>query len=261
MKKIVRSLALAAIASASFAGLSTFDAKTTGPNNYYLPGTPGNYDWQDGGATFNMNVTEFSWNGFTYSDVNNPTNGGWENQFAVYGDGADFSGTGSYAVGYVDAYNAVNPTVNFAYNQTVNGLFVNNTAYTAFDMIDGSPFSKQFTTNDWFSLSIEGFNSVGGTLGTVDINLADFAGFTDGDNKNNYIVNDWTYVDLTSLGDTVRSLEFTLSSSDTGLFGMNTPAYFAVDNIDAIPEPATGLFMLVGMGWLIRLRRNITYRS
>ena len=45
------------------------------------------------------------------------------------------------------------------------------------------------------------------------------------------IVSTWTWVDLSALGH-VDSLAFDLSSNDTaGGFGMNNPAYFAIDNL------------------------------
>jgi hypothetical protein len=63
--------------------------------------------------------------------------------------------------------------------------------------------------------------------GAVGFYLADYRS---ADNGNDYIVHKWEYVGLTSLGE-VKSLEFTLSSSDIGDWGMNTPASFAVDTI------------------------------
>jgi hypothetical protein len=63
----------------------------------------------------------------------------------------------------------------------------------------------------------------------VDFYLADYR-FTD--NSEDYIVDEWTWVDLSSLG-AVDSLSFTLTSSDVGQFGMNTPAYFCMDNVFA----------------------------
>jgi hypothetical protein len=47
----------------------------------------------------------------------------------------------------------------------------------------------------------------------------------------------WTWIDLISPGDVI-GLEFSLSSSDAGTYGMNTPAYFAMDNLNAMPVPA-----------------------
>ncbi|MBT3193431.1 MAG: DUF4465 domain-containing protein, partial [Verrucomicrobia bacterium] len=49
-----------------------------------------------------------------------------------------------------------------------------------------------------------------------------------------YIVGEWTWVDLTSFGPAVKSLHFSLSSSDNGAWGMNTPAYYAIDDLQFI---------------------------
>ena len=56
------------------------------------------------------------------------------------------------------------------------------------------------------------------------------------------------------------SLGFGLQSSDNDpTFGMNTPAYFAADNLrlNAVPEPST---LVLSLGWLfVALRRNVPY--
>ncbi|MFA6173089.1 MAG: DUF4465 domain-containing protein [Kiritimatiellales bacterium] len=242
---------LTAAAGCVAASTATIDTKNTGVNHYYRPDTVGNHDWTDAGATFNLSVVDdgwggTSWGGFTYSDVDDTATSGYGNQFAVYGSGKDYSGNGVYGIGYIDAWNAINPTVSFASAVTVNGFFANNTTYAALDMLNGSGFSKQFTTNDWFKLTIEGFDSGSASLGTVDFNLADFSGYTDGANRQDYIVTNWMWVDLTVLGNNVSSLKFSLSSSDSGAFGMNTPAYFAIDNVQAVPEPASVMLVMLG---------------
>jgi len=56
------------------------------------------------------------------------------------------------------------------------------------------------------------------------------ADFQDANNDNDYIINTWTSVDLFSLG-LLDSLSFELTSSDNGAYGMNTPAYFCMDDI------------------------------
>ena len=57
-----------------------------------------------------------------------------------------------------------------------------------------------------------------------------------------------------------RQLTFTLESSDNGPFGMNTPAYFALDNLTVVPVPEPGALALFGGGLLgiglIGLRRR-----
>jgi hypothetical protein len=60
----------------------------------------------------------------------------------------------------------------------------------------------------------------------VDFFLADFRS---PDSTIDYIIHDWTWIDLRPLGD-VDSILFNLSSSDTAFGYMNTPAYFALDN-------------------------------
>jgi len=55
------------------------------------------------------------------------------------------------------------------------------------------------------------------------------------DNSMDYIVDEWTFIDVSSLGGgssiPKTQLVFTLSSTDNGQFGMNTPAYFCLDDI------------------------------
>ena len=254
MKKCAWIAAVLALGVTTRAGLSTFDSKDTGPNHYYRPATTGSHDWSDAGAGFNLQEFGYSWAGFIYSDVSDTTTVGYDNQYAVYGDGFDYSDAGVYAVGYVDGYNNIHPTVSFGSDQTVNGFYVNNTTYAALDMIHGSGFSRAFTTNDWFRLTIEGKNAGGVSQGTVVSYLADFTGYAEGDNKEDYLVTDWTWVDLTALGDDVVSLEFSLSSSDNSYGFMNTPAYFAIDNVDAVPEPGAMALMLLSVAGAAGIR-------
>ena len=95
-------------------------------------------------------------------------------------------------------------------------------------MLNGDQFAKKFEAGDWFKLTITGKDSNGVVTDTVDFLLADG---TD-------IVDAWTWVDLSGLGE-VKSILFSLSSSDTGAFGMNTPSYFALDSIND-PEQGDG---------------------
>ena len=68
----------------------------------------------------------------------------------------------------------------------------------------------------------------------IEFYLADFR-FDD--NSQDYIIDTWTAVDLSILGQ-VKTIEFSVSSSDTGDYGINTPTYFAIDGIaiDRCPD-------------------------
>ena len=80
---------------------------------------------------------------------------------------------------------------------------------------------------DYFRVIFSGWVN-GVPSGTVTKYLADFR---DSNNVNDYIVKDWEFVDLAGLGWGVDSMTYYLESSDTGAFGMNTPAYFCIDDI------------------------------
>jgi hypothetical protein len=120
-------------------------------------------------------------------------------------------------------------------------------------MLQGDSFAKKFggasgDDADWFKLTIFGMDASNATTGSVDFYLADYR-FAD--NSLDYVVSDWTYVDLSSLG-SVNSLGFSLASSDTGAFGINTPAYFAMDSlaVTAVPEPGHAALFLSGLALL-----------
>jgi hypothetical protein len=88
--------------------------------------------------------------------------------------------------------------------------------------------------------SIVSLGGTGTVVGEVDFYLANFLG------PDGYIVNTWQTIDLTSLAG-ARSLRFGLESSDNHpVFGMNTPAYFAADNLIVTPEPGSWMLLAIG---------------
>ncbi len=261
MKKCIALLALLGmITSNAVAAVADFDDKNTGANNYYMPSTHGVTTWSDANAEFsvNYNTNYSSWDGITYSDVNDTTTPGIGNQYAAYGgDGLDRSDGGVYAVGYYASWGP-HTTVSFESAKTVNGFYANNTTYAALSMLNGDAFAKKFggatgNDEDWFKMTIEGFDAGSTSQGTVDFYLADYR-FAD--NGQDYIIDDWTYVDLSGLGANVSSVQFSLSSSDPdGFGGMNTPSYFAMDELEAVPEPASVLLIMLGSFGIMGFRR------
>ncbi|MFH1719547.1 MAG: DUF4465 domain-containing protein, partial [Planctomycetota bacterium] len=156
-------------------------------------------------------------------------------------------GSANYAVCYVGW--GLPPTITLDTPQVVGGLYVTNGNYAYYSMLNGDAFSKKFGGNsgddpDWFMLTITGKDVDGVVSGTADFYLADYRAAESADD---YIVDTWRYVDLTSLGK-VKNLEFTLSSSDVGDWGMNTPASFALDTITA---PYTGVYTEAGVNGYI----------
>jgi Domain of unknown function (DUF4465) len=162
-----------------------------------------------------------SWGGFAYSNITDTLTGGLDGQYhAIPGKGQGDSNL--YAVGYYNTFAQGLPVATFETAQTVSGVYITNSNYAYYSMLNGDGFAKQFEAGDWFKLTITGKDENGIETGTVDFLLADGTA----------IVDTWTWVDLSSL-DSVKSLEFALSSSDSGAFGMNTPAYFCMDTMGA----------------------------
>ncbi|MHC4649078.1 MAG: DUF4465 domain-containing protein, partial [Planctomycetota bacterium] len=178
---------------------------------------------------------------------------GYTNQYSAYtGTGYD-PGDDIYAVGYA-GFSTI-PTVTFENPTPVVGAYFTNTTYAALAMLNGEPPARKFGGTggddpDWFLLTITGKDASGQVTGTVPFYLGDY---TSADNGLDYIVDDWEYVDL-GLLHVVKTVEFTLTSSDTGDYGMNTPAYFAMDNL-VVPEP-TGIVLLALGGMYLRRRRR-----
>jgi hypothetical protein len=192
----------------------------------YWNGSDGSGGFTSGNATFNNNYDAAwgTWDGFSYSNLTDTTTEGLNGQYSAIAGGGALN-TPTYVIAYCSTFAASPPTVTFSSAQTVTGAYVTNNNYAYYSMLNGDPFAKKFEEGDWFTLTITGKDANGDMTGTVDFNLA----------TGTDIINTWEWVDLSALG-TVKSLEFSLSSSDSGVFGMNTPAYFCMDFLNPPEE-------------------------
>lgn len=131
--------------------------------------------------------------------------------------------------------------------KNVSGFYVCNSTYAYKSMKYGSTNAKKFgdTTGthcacaqgsypDWFKLTIKRYYNDTLRNDTAEVYLADFRY---ANTSQDYILNTWTWINLSTLGGKdsllgrADSLEFYLSSSDNGTSGMNTPPYFCIDNL------------------------------
>ncbi|XZF15331.1 DUF4465 domain-containing protein [Chitinophagaceae bacterium MMS25-I14] len=251
MRKILL-FATAAICSTSLYAqtVATFDALSLAAAdtfyvNYTAPGT--DVGFNNGLAHFPcMYDTAYGglWsNGFAYSSRRDSSTSGYTN---MYGAKAYTGYNGS------DKYVVANGSGNkvfllpAAQGKSVSGFYVTNSTYAYNSMRDGDFFAKKFggaTGNDadWFKLTVFGYLNGAKKADSVTFYLADFR---DTNNATDYIVKDWRWVNLLPLGH-VDSLQFKLSSTDNGQYGMNTPAYFCMDNFTtnetsvAVPQTNT----------------------
>lgn len=233
------------------------------------PVTQGSFT--SGGVAFEnrFDQTFGSWSGFGYSSMTDNTTPGFGNQFSAYPGGAQGGTTYGIASGYDDLvanlfdaepFDPLNvthllnlPHFTLPTGASIVSAFVSNMTWPALAMLNGDAPSKQFggasgNDPDWFKLSAFGIDSNGQALGTeVEFYLADYR-FAD--NTQDYIVDSWELMDLSSLAG-ARTIAFNLSSSDVGLFGMNTPGSFAIDSISfsttSVPEPGSAALLLAGV--------------
>lgn len=232
---------------------ATFEDYTLATNTYFEQSSAGiplyatNTDTLISGSyRFNNNLTNWgsmsSWFGITFSNLSdNTTPGGVSNQHnSAAAGGVD--NNGNYAVVYDANSGGMSMGPQYAISvdldaneapRVISGCYITNNTY-ALNTINSSGYGGFGGSNgnaaDWFKIVAQGIDASGNATSTTEFYLADlrFA-----DNSLDYFVEDWQWFDLSSLG-TVASVKFTMESSDVSAYGMNTPAYFCIDNFDSL---------------------------
>ncbi len=241
-------------ANAQTAVVATFDTlylskQDTFYVNYNNPMT--DVGFNDGLAHFPC-YYDTSWgglwsSGFVYSNMTDSVTSGYENMYSAK-TAKGYNNSDNYAV-FWQGYNMNSNKIKFHGAQSFRpqGFYATNSTYAYNSMRDGDFASRKFgdTTGtnsglpqgnypDWFKLTVFGYSN-GAINDSVEFYLADFR-FSD--DTQDYIVKDWQWVDLQSLT-SADSLDFQLTSSDNNpMYGMNTPAYFCMDDFTV-----SGLFV------------------
>jgi len=207
------------------------------PSESYWNGSDGSGGFSSGLSFFpNDYDQEWQfWSGWAYSNQTDNTTPGWLNQYSAYtGSAHDDSASDIYAISYVSGSSEI--SIDSQSKHQIAGVYVTNSTYAALSMLYGDAYAKKFggmsgNDPDWFLLSVWG-TADGDLTDTVAFYLADYR-FED--NSQDYIVDTWEWVELSSLGK-IDNLVFSLSSSDVGDWGMNTPAYFALDMLHVVTD-------------------------
>jgi len=182
------------------------------------------------GAFISKNVSfynqkgQWSWDGFALSTMKDTVTNGYTNQFSAFaGEGA--SSSKKYLIGYGDKAKFTLP---LSGKRSVTSFEITNTTYTALSMKNGDKYAKQFNAEDKDFLKIWIVGYIGGKAkDSLSYNLADFSL---SDKSKHYIQKSWKKIETSKLK-AIEEVRFRLESTDNGDWGMNTPAYFAIDNI------------------------------
>ena len=264
MKKIYVLVATALVCSTfSAQTVINFENVSLNPETYDN-GYAGSSNFLMAGFTFS-NVYDAawgSWNGFSISNITNNTAAGWGNQYSAFpGSGRNSE---NYGVYYPEG------TIQGNSSLAIDSFFITNTSFSAISMRDGDAYGKIFgsiyaadgTTvdgtngEDFYRVWViaEGYS---GVKDSIEVYLADYR-FAD--NSQDYIVDSWIKVDISTFG--IYPYLIT--------FGINTPTYFAIDDvykspiigidentnlsIDVYPNPVQDLLTVKGENGILTLK-------
>lgn len=188
------------------------------------------------GVAFNVNYddTYGMWlGGFAYSNMRDDSTADFSNNYSAYpAIGTDSS--------EIYALNTSGDTLFFPSPSDLVSVELTNTTYVYLSMKNGDAYGKQFGSpndangdpdgtqgKDYFFIRIYSHFSNGELLDSLDFYLADF---TSNNATEHYIVDTWKEVDLSAMK-IVSYLTFKYFSSDNGTYGINTPTFFALDNL------------------------------
>ncbi len=211
--------------------LADFEEYNLNPGEFLNDASPASVFESGSIELFNYFDSEFNfWADWAISADTNSTSPGFLNQYsAITGQGALNSNT--YAVGYIFDPITIRLQPN-AIGKPMIGMYVTNSTYTYLSMRDGDSFAKKFggetgTDPDFLLITFKKYSE--GVLSSDSINFY-LADYRFNDSNMDFLVSDWTYVDLTALG-SMDSLSMQMTSTDNGIFGMNTPSYVCIDQV------------------------------
>ncbi|MBO7572940.1 MAG: DUF4465 domain-containing protein [Bacteroidales bacterium] len=229
MKKTVLMVAALLCAFACFSQVVDFENLTLENENSSWIGADGTGHFTSSYLTLYNDYDNGSWQGFAYTNGTDTETNYYTNLSSCVGHGAGNSTT--YVTGYIGldwmggTYDPI--PMGMRINTENAGNFANRGAYFCMPVLLKKYVDNSYAShNYYFKLKASAYAN-GTLLGEREIVMADF---TEG---HSYKMDDWTFVDLSWING-ADSLNFiALSNDDAGGYGINTPAYFCMDNFGA----------------------------
>ncbi len=173
-------------------------------------------EWLTWGGVASANLTDGNWDpmNFESSQFKNCIGSGY-NQSDNYGI--------VYALGFPVEVKPMHKED----GDIITGTWITNTAWVKDNLLTGeNGLVTPFGFGDWLAVIAKGFNKEGVQTSETTFYLADFR---DLDPAKHFIVTNWEWFDLSSLG-TVSKVRFTMDGSRKNGGGLLTPTYFAIDD-------------------------------
>ncbi|HMN33526.1 MAG TPA: DUF4465 domain-containing protein [Chitinophagaceae bacterium] len=231
---------------ASFSQTITFEEQSpfldSIGSNYFkgFPGIPGDFSFESNTCIFtsshDTSIWGDYWSGWALSRLKDSVSISYDTSDCAAFPAIGANNSNIYATAFYNSFDPYYNRIRFTQPfKNISSIYITNITIAYRSMENGDGFAKKFggasgNDPDFFSVTFYGWLN-GNPTDSVTAYLADFR---DSNNVNDYIVKDWKLVDLSAIG-AIDSLAFFMESSDTSAFGMNTPAYFSVDNITFTP--------------------------
>ena len=107
--------------------------------------------------------------------------------------------------------------------RVIDHMYVTNTNYVLNSLTFGDGFNSAATDDTYFKIVAFGYNANDEEVGSLEFTLC---------NGKDNILNKWEKWDLSPLGKVAKIVfNFTASEDQSGSYGLNTPAYFAYDDV------------------------------
>lgn len=200
------------------------------------------------------------------------------NYLPSYNSWSGFCVTGKHDTSFKDYHDQYNSCVGHGYAQsqnyavvypqgeeisvadgkkTISGFYVAANAYLQNAILNGDDMTPgAFTKGDWYRMDVIGMD--GETKkDTLSYYLADYRSDKEADH---YYVKDWTWLDLSALGE-VTGITFRLSSSRNNSWGMTTPGYFLMDDFNGVYDGRSRKLAAVGKNNVSTAISNINVKA
>lgn len=198
--------------------------------------------------------------GFAISTMRDDSTAGSGNLYSSIAGG----GQNSDAYGVVQGF--VNSRLEFESTRPGNrymGVYLTNSTFAYYSMLQGDGFAKKFggptgDDPDYFFIRFYFSDQENSFVpyDSVDFYLADFRS---DDNSEDYILNDWVFLDLNDFPAFEyygRRMEVKLFSSDDSNVGINTPGFFCMDNLEIAYPGGVEDQQAVVPNWTLRVMQE-----
>lgn len=220
---------------------------------YVAPGVVLNFGINEQGGEYNFSSGGVALSTWNYRTDAEGTDAGWwktyENQCSVYNTestsgknmwaGADGSNVFAVITGYdsPDGWQSA-PELYFSGGVEVSfkSIMVCPTSYLYGVVTEGNPFGNNpgqslEQAQGWLRVDVYGYDGKGAAVNGSEPLQFYVCDYRAGSATAKPIASTWTKWDLSALGP-VNKVKFNFVGSDTGAYGLNTPAYLCIDNLN-----------------------------